>query len=214
MHEYQNVLSIDAVRATQVLNISDLQDSLERTHRDVSERIDKARTRARKVHNSRTNVAPINFRVGDFVLVSSSVNTMGTHKLMPKWKGPRRIVSCDSERVYKVENLITKKQEKVHARRMILYRADMDGVDVDSKLMEQAEFSEKTVQIAKRIHSIRQGDDDEEVRIEWEGLPSELDWSWEPINLIWEDIPGVLEHFLHTAGNRHLKSKALASYYK
>lgn len=182
-------------------------------HRDVKERIEKSRIDSRKYHNSKTNIKPINFTVGDFVLVSSHVKEISTHKLASRWVGPRRIVSCDSEMVYTIENIITKEREKVHSRRMLLYRADMQDEIVDPKLMKQAEFSEASVQILKHIHAIRKKNNEYEVQFEWEGLPQTNDWSWEPIDSIREDVPGVLEDFLHTAGNRLIKRKVLATFY-
>ena len=46
--------------------------------------------------------------------------------------------------------------------------------------------------------------------VEWEGLPDTVDLTWEPFEQVLEDLPGLLEDFLHTSGKWELKQKALA----
>ena len=77
------------------------------------------------------------------------------------------------------------------------------------QIMTAANHSENQVQIAKDIHAIRREKDELEVYIEWDGLPAEADRSWEPIGVVREDLPGVLEDYLHTEGDRDLKRLAL-----
>lgn len=74
-----------------------------------------------------------------------------------KWKGPRRIVSCKSDMVFEVENLILKEWKKIHARQILLYGADMDGTEVEPNLLKQAEFSEGSVHVAESLHSVKPG---------------------------------------------------------
>ena len=40
--------------------------------------------------------------------------------------------------VYEVEHLISGRKERSHARRLLLYRADMDGKEVASELLRYA----------------------------------------------------------------------------
>lgn len=94
------------------------------------------------------------------------MNSLGTHKYSMKWKGPGRIVSCKSDMVFEINYLISKKRIKVHARRMLLYRADMDGTEVEPKPLKQAEFSEGIVHIAEALHSIRWGGTNMEIVVE------------------------------------------------
>ena len=109
-----------------------------------------------------------------------------------------------------VVDIIHGKREVVHARRLLLYRADMDGKPVDERLLRAAEHTDTVYQYANSIQSIRSRDGHIEVQIEWEGLPEEMDMTWEPLLQVQEDMPQLLEAFLATPGNRKLKEKAAA----
>lgn len=145
----KNLPSLDEVRARQLVNIDLMQAALEDMHRDVKLRAEKSRQRKVDEHNRKTNVRPVNFNEGDFVLVRRAV-TKG-HKLQFIWTGPRRIVSVHSDLVYEVEDLLDSKRSTVHARRLQLYRADMDGKAVNPKLQRAAEHAEATFQDAKAL---------------------------------------------------------------
>ena len=45
------------------------------------------------------------------------------------------------------------------------------------------------------------------VEVEWDGLPAVDERTWEPVETIFEDLPGMLEEFISTPGNRQLKTK-------
>ena len=126
------------------------------------------------------------------------------------WRGPRRICDVRSDWVYEVQNLITDKKEVVHARRLLLYRGDMDGKEVSTELIQAAEHSELSYQMVQCLQGIRDVDGELQICVEWEGLPDERDWTWEPLSQMAEDVPGMMEDFLSTSGSRSLKRKALA----
>lgn len=48
------------------------------------------------------------------------------------------------------------------------------------------------------------------INVEWEGLPHKDDWTWEPINQVREDLPGMVEDHLPSHGRRVLKTQARA----
>ena len=204
--------TLDEARAPQLDGIQDLMSALDDVHRSVSERITSRRKQQIETHNRNTNVQAVQFRPGDLVLVRRA--TRSPHKLDPQWQGPRRVVDATSDLVFLVENIITAKRERVHARRMVLYRGDLDGVDIDSKLLAVCERNEAHVEIAHNIHAIRADEDQLQVQVEWDGLSHESDYTWEPIAQVFEDLPGVLEDFLHSSGDRTLKRRALAMFYK
>lgn len=91
------------------------------------------------MHNQKTNVLPCNFQNGDYVLVRRA--TGGGHKLRYLWVGPFRIKGAKSTHVFEIEDLVRGKRELAHFRRMLLYRADMDGKEVDPTLLKYAEHS-------------------------------------------------------------------------
>lgn len=44
--------------------------------------------------------------------------------------------------------------------------------------------------------------------MEWLGLTDKVDQTWEPLKNVLEGLPGLLENFLHTAGDRKLEAEA------
>lgn len=179
----------------QLISIDETQGALEGMHRDVGGRVSAARARAVAAHNSKTNVQAANFETGDFVLVRRAQKK--GHKLQFVWRGPRRIVAVNSGWVYQVEDLVNGRKETVHASRLVLYRSGLDGKELDSILLRCAEHSETAYQDARALRGIRENDGIE-MLVEWQGLPDEMDLTWEPLQQVYEDLPGFLEDFLHT----------------
>ena len=109
-------------------------------HRQVRGLATKSRDRAVAKHNARTKAQAANFGRGDFVLVRRAQHK--GHKLQFVWRGPHRITAVKSAWVYEVEDLLKKKRETVHARRLILYRAGLEDAEVEPILLRYAEHSE------------------------------------------------------------------------
>ena len=195
-------------RTQHVINLRKTQEALQSMHKDVFSRCNAERKRHIDAHNRKTNVPPVNLTVGDFVLVRRSV--MKGHKLKIMWMGPRRIVRVVSPLVYDVENILNATRETVHSKRLLLYRADMDGVEIDQRLLRAAEHSESSYQDVHSLRDIRSKNGNISIQVEWEGLPDEFDLTWEPLQRVHEDIPTMLREFLNTPGSSTLKTAALA----
>jgi len=132
------------------------------------------------------------------------------HRLKFQWTGPRRVITVKSDLVFEVENLADGKRETVHARRLQLYRADLDGEEVDPNLQRAAEDTEAVYQGARELRAIREKGNQIQIPVEWDGLPDKVDMTWEPVNQVNEDLPQLLRDFLQTPGMRDLKDKALS----
>ena len=80
------------------------------------------------------------------------------------------------ELVNDVQNILSKKIERVHAARMVLYRSDMDGKAVSSKLLQHAEDSERKYELVDELVDIS-GNDKSGVfiQVKWVGLPDKSD---------------------------------------
>lgn len=77
--KYKSAKTEDEVRARQLLDVDNMQQALQDLHRDVYARANASRKRQVATHNRRTNIQPVNFTVGDFVLVRRAVSS--GHKL-------------------------------------------------------------------------------------------------------------------------------------
>ena len=198
--------SIEEVRAQQVTKIEQLQNALENMHKNVGERIIRNREKSVLRHNAKTNVINPSFHVGDFVLVRRAQDK--GHKLSFLWQGPVRICGVHSPVVFEVENLLNQKKEFIHSKRLILYRADMDGKEVEPRLLKYIETCADQFSSVENILGIKEEEHGLMLKIMWTGLPDPQDYTWEPLTMLHEDIPDLLNAFLNTPGDRSLKTKA------
>ena len=200
-------LKIEQSRCEQLINIDELQDALDKMHLDVATRVRRNRARSIKAHNCKTKIITPNFEVGDFVLVRRAQDK--GHKLTFKWQGPKRITKIVSPLVYEVTSLVSNKFENVHAARIILYRNDLDGKVVSKELMSHAVHTEAHYEDIHRLRELKKNGGEFFVRVEWEGLPDEIDHTWESTKNLNEDVPEMLREFL--AGLKGSPAKAALS---
>ena len=145
--KYKTVSCDNEVLLRRLINIEETQGALTNMHKDVKQRADGNRKRRLAEHIKKTNIQQIKFTVGDFVLVRRAKNT--GHKMTFMWVGPRRITASKSVWVYDVENLVTGARETVHSSRIFLYRARMDGKDVNPDLLKAVKHTEEVYKDAE-----------------------------------------------------------------
>lgn len=193
LSKFKEVSSLEEVRARQLIDIERCQEALDSMHRDVGLRSKKNRERPRQRHNSKTNVKLINFQKCDFVLIRRAVRSK--HKIDHIWKGAKRILEVILGLVYDVVDIFGEepKRERVHAKRMVLYRPNMEDKEVDESLLKYAEYSSSAYEVAVTLRGLRKADRRMETQIEWECVPSTDEWTWEPIEQVREDLPGRVE---------------------
>ena len=68
--------------------------------------------------------------------------------------GPRRFTDAVSDLVYEIENLLTGKRKRAHARRLTMYCAYVEGCKGDAGLVEATEINESHIDIAESIRAI------------------------------------------------------------
>lgn len=206
--KYKQARSQDVIRVQRLVNIEATHSVLSRLHKDVKDKATASRKRMVASHNRKTRIQPVSFQVGDFVLVRRAVKK--GHKLKFLWIGPRRVTAAKSGLVFEVEYLLKGQRNVVHAQRLQLYRADMDGKEVEENLLRAAAHTEVVYQDARALRAIRERDGHIEIQVEWEGLPDEVDLTWEPLGQVHEDLPEHIAEYLRTSGSRKLKETAIA----
>jgi hypothetical protein len=167
---------------------SELKESLLNMHKKVIEQKSIMRSRKRNASSNRNKRSQrVNFDLGDFVLVAT-VNRKD--KLEAKWKGPFRITKVLNELVYEVQNLLTNKKKEVHAIRL----SQFQDSKIDSNVKEYIQFHNDNYEIEEIMDKrINQGV--EEVLVKWKGFEPE-ESTWEPLEIIKEDVPQLVESFL------------------
>jgi hypothetical protein len=103
--------SLETLRAEQCLNMTELQTIVGNMHKEVAATADHLREKAVGVHSQRNNMQPINFDIGDYVLVGT-VQRQKLLKLVVLWQGPYRAVRFENEQVLEVEHLLSGKRKR------------------------------------------------------------------------------------------------------
>ena len=177
-------------------------------HKDVKGLVTKRGQQSIQAHNRKTNIQAIDFSNRDFVLVRTAGKR--GHKLGFTWRGPRRVVNTINPLVSEVENFKTEARETVHATRLLLYREDMEGTEVDPKLVAHAEHTDAMYQDVEKLCDVRREGSQFQVLIEWAGLPDEQDYTSEPIDQVLKDEKEMLKYFLEARGKRSFRTRALS----
>lgn len=193
--------TLEMTRAMQVMDIDTLQDTFDGIHKSVKEKVNSNRQKHIQIHNQKTNLVRPTFTVGDFVLVRRTRKK--GHKMSFRWMGPRRITRIISELVYEVENLITHAVEQVHAVRLNIYGAKEEGTTVSAEFLQHAENSEAKYEMVEKLLDIsKDGNGEICVQAQWLGLPDKCDWTWQPVQELFEDVPEKLTEFLQRSGKK------------
>lgn len=173
-------------------------------------RNEQVRARARQKHNAKTKVLPLNINIGDFVMVR--VNAKRGHKLQTKWKGPMQVTETKSHLLFVVEDINRQYKMIAHAQRLIPYPVTSKQIQASKELQQQAIYYETMTHIVKEIRGVRERDGEYEVLVEWLGCERSDD-TWEPVQVMVEDVPGLVQDYLYTAGERNIKKKILDLYF-
>lgn len=195
-HSHINAKTFPLARAAQIMHIDKLQNNLDVLHKEVAIRTQKRRDNTIAAHNRATNIVTPSFCVGDLVLVRRATDR--GHKLQFKWCGPRQVTSVHSPLVYGVTPLRGGSPERIHCARLLKYKDSLLGTTVHPEILELADRTESRYEVAERIREV--GEDGKKLflRVEWEGLPDERDWTWQPLSELYADIPEMVCVFLST----------------
>lgn len=165
---------------------------MENMHIDVATRSSGNRELDVAAHNWKTNVRPISFTTGDFVLRGLRHHERG-QKPSLKWEGPFRVESCISDYIFNIETIISGKKEKSHGRRLKLFRNR--NFEVTEELVNQLSYQEGKLLFIEDFIGIRKLQVVIEIRVQWKGF-KEDETDWVSVKTLREDVPVMLEKYL------------------
>jgi hypothetical protein len=181
-----------------------LIEALQELHKKVIPLREETRKRNRRNLHV---VKPVNFAVGDFVLVA--IVSKKARKLHATWRGPYRVLKEINSHVYECEDLTLNITINVHVRRMKFF-ANCD-LDVTVPLLEEIHAQDTWITTAIPecvLDSIQDDTNHVFVRVKWMGF-SELESTWEPIEAFYEDAPALVDVFV---GKNAMLHKPLAKF--
>jgi transposase InsO family protein len=145
-----------------------------------------------KMHDKSLATAgtPVNFGPGDYVMLARATQGAG-RKLLATWRGPMEVVENLRHLVYVVRNLVGDTHYKVHANRLKFYCDSSLGLSAE--VLEAAANMADGVEVEAIVGYDLEYSDGPRLRIQWRGL---MEPSWEPLSIINEDIPKMVEKYL------------------
>jgi hypothetical protein len=175
-----------------------LMTSLDKMHKKVVLSTRQIAERNRRIKNSQI---PVNFTIGDFVLVAAV--TKHNHKLHAQWKGPFRVLRSISAHVFICENLVTQAELIVHVRRMKFFASSDMNVTVPLIAIITAQDNWATDYIPESVvDSYEESDGSVMVKVKWLGF-DELESTWESIEYFYADAPDLVDQFLLCNSYKH-----------
>ena len=142
---------------------------------------------------SRPGEQPVNFTVGDFVLVARLGST-ARDKTVSRWAGPFRVVDTVSERSFVVEDIMTSATRTVHAQHLKLY-ADKDLLWTEELRAFIGDAASSFV--IENIADHRRAGASWELLVHWESYSIE-EASWEPFSTLFADAPIAVRQYIRS----------------
>jgi hypothetical protein len=167
---------------------------MEELHKKVFEQISKMRKDARARYDQRNKAKSANFSLGDYVLVAK-IQKVFRDKLSLNWNGPYRIIEVISNHLFRVESLLDTKDTKVvHSQRLKFYHDE--SLRLTEHILRYAKQDKQTYDI-DRLLDLKSNGSSYDVYVKWQGF-DEQESTWEPIEVLYEDVPLMLYDFLKT----------------
>lgn len=101
--KFRNLEALKEKCMKEFANVTASHETLHEMHKDVLHAKATRPASAQQLHNTKTNVSPVNTIVGDYVMVHTLAGK--EHKPQAKWRGPMRVKKAGSSLVHIVENL-------------------------------------------------------------------------------------------------------------
>ena len=158
-------------------------------------------------NRQRSGEKPIDFTVGDYVLVAQPIDRS---KLRHKWKGPYRVVAMvpDTRYVYTVQHLLNDERSNVHADRLALYSDQ--HLEVTAELRLQIAHDDGGYPLKRLVKITQDLAHTYVVTVEWEGPEDNTVTTTEPLKRIYEDVPLLVRQLLATERSDMKKAKILS----
>lgn len=191
-NEFCTVRSIQEAQCLQRLQVEKVIAALEMMHRDVKLMSDKKRKTAVDAHNRKTNVRPINFCEGDFVL-RGTLQRERRSKPALKWHGPYRVTNAESNYIFEIEDLLTGKKEKAHGRRLKFFQNKY--FEVTEELRNHLSYQNNELFLIHSFDDIRKRNGACQLLVSWKGFSDE-ERDWVDIDLLKKNAPNMVEEHL------------------
>eukprot|EP00924_Labyrinthula_sp_SR-Ha-C_P002515 snap_masked-scaffold_16-processed-gene-6.63-mRNA-1 protein AED:1.00 eAED:1.00 QI:0/-1/0/0/-1/1/1/0/277 len=170
----------------------------------IYEFVKTQRTKVNERYNQRYRSIVLQYKLGEWVMISSENARRKRMKLKLKWQGPFQITEIVSLNVYKTISL-TGKLFTVHVLRMWWYDGSL--FEPPAELVEHFKRDYGAL-VVERIFYLKVNMEGCFALIRWLGF-TKRDDSWEPLETLVEVVPNLVrKYLLDTTGKSKLKDDA------
>lgn len=174
-------------------------------HKDVTEKVSNRRKKGIAAQNKSTNIMEPRFEVGYFVLVRRAVDH--ERKLQYKWFGHLRIEQVHSSLVYIVAKFNGTDSQRFHATCFIHYVNNLEFSDFPKEILDLADHTTANFETVDKFVDIAEDADQTiMVRVFWDGLPDERDWTWHNAEHMYEEVPNMFLKYIYSIRDGPKKS--------
>lgn len=171
--------------------ITSMVSDLDKIHKHVDEQTVKIRKQRQQTRSKHRRIQPINFSIGDYVLVASNIKRTPP-KTMVTWLGPAQIIDTINDYIYCVKFILSDKEE-VHAQRLKFYSDS--SLNITSDLLDNIGLTDSTFFPQQILdHRVNPDTGESELLIHWKGFELQ-DAEWEPLTTMQEDIPDMVNAY-------------------
>eukprot|EP00924_Labyrinthula_sp_SR-Ha-C_P003577 maker-scaffold_53-augustus-gene-1.22-mRNA-1 protein AED:0.44 eAED:0.44 QI:0/0/0/0.5/0/0/2/0/1183 len=183
--------------------IREMQSRLEEIWQRTYQYTSLLRAKRNVSWNSKKAVKVVQFGEGDWVMLSRAGTHTDRFKTKLKWTGPYKIMRTLSGNVYEIE-LLQGKKTTAHSTRLLWYKPE--GYIPSAEVVKQ--FASDAGQLeVQQFTGLRHENGRYELCTRWKGF-TEADDTWEPLDVIWEDVKHVVEAFFRKGGEDQMIREA------
>ncbi|KAE9082795.1 hypothetical protein PF010_g21445 [Phytophthora fragariae] len=185
--------TLEDIQQNRRIQLDKLQPALEQMHKRIVETNNKVRARGRQVRGQKQGTRMAQIEVGDFVLYAD-VWAHSRSKLCVRWCGPAQVTAATSNWIFKIKNLVTGDEREAHASRLKFYSDS--SLEVSEELLQHVAHNSEGHVVSKFLRaSYDTAAKSYKLLVRWRGL-SEQEDSWEPVQVMLEDVPAAVKAFI------------------
>ena len=158
-------------------------------------------------HPTRPGETPVDFDVGDYVLVAVARRTTRRDKTAPLWMGPGLVVAAHNERSFVVQDLVNGASSVVHAEHLRRY-ADSSLIITDQ--LRSFVAAQAIITRVDAITNHQRTDGNWRLLVKWFGFTDE-ESTWEPLDSLYEDVPELVRRYVKALQDPTAKSALTAA---
>jgi hypothetical protein len=177
--------------ATIPLSTRDIVDRVSALEKSLSKATAFVREKPTRHAPVRPGQTPIDFDIGDYVLVARG-NRTTKDKTAPIWDGPALVVAANNERVFQVKDLLSSRVRAIHADQLKRYS---DCNLTVTKQLKNFVAASNTVTNVREIISHRKSGSRWELCVLWEGFEDD-ESTWQDFKQMFMDVPELVTRYV------------------